>query len=274
MEVVKPECGLSLRGTADDKLFSGDVVRKLSVQMEQQVNLSQPVQRLPQEPSVAVKVRERASRRAVKHAVDEAAAEAQAHQVATQLVGWYNQHVGVSMLKYACLGRGRRLHILDTTHVEVALETGTYECSGVVKNDDGTRSRGYKLATLRTLLDSAGLLTQVAMSAIRCTIWPCAVPCWRRLQCCALVICSSNSVGLSMGVVLPLEAPAPGRCDPPAQSQHAQRIRKARQLAQMADKWQAHPSQANQTITLVRGVEHMWTECEVPLNACVIRLLE
>ena len=29
MEVVKPECGLSLRGTADDKLFSGDVVRKL-----------------------------------------------------------------------------------------------------------------------------------------------------------------------------------------------------------------------------------------------------
>src|SRR4029450_13261888 len=35
------------------------------------------------------------------------------------------------------------------------LETGTYECSGVVKNDDGTRSRGYKLATLRTLLDRA-----------------------------------------------------------------------------------------------------------------------
>ena len=93
---------------------------------------------------MAVKVRERASRRAVKHAVDEAEAEAQAHQVATQLVGWYNQHVGVSMLKYARLGRGRRLHILDTTHVEVALETGTYECSGVVKNDDGTRSRGYE----------------------------------------------------------------------------------------------------------------------------------
>src|SRR5260370_7941092 len=61
----------------------------------------------------------------------------------------------------------RRIHILDTTHVEVALETGTYECSGVVKNEDGTLSRGYKLATLRTLLDSAGLLTQVALSAIQ-----------------------------------------------------------------------------------------------------------
>jgi hypothetical protein len=37
----------------------------------------------------------------------------------------------------------------------------------VVKNDDGTLSRGDKLATLRTLLDSAGLVTQVAMSAIQ-----------------------------------------------------------------------------------------------------------
>src|SRR5262249_1025904 len=143
-----------LRGTSDDKLFSGDVVRKLLVQMEQQADLSQAARLLPpQEPSMAVKVRERPSRRAVKQAVDEAEAEARA-----QLVAWYNQHVGVSMVQYARLGQGRRIHILDTTHVEVALETGTYECSGVVKNADGTYSRGYKLATLRTLLDSAGLL--------------------------------------------------------------------------------------------------------------------
>ena len=43
------------------------------------------------------------------------------------------------------------------------------------------------------------------------------------------------------------------------------------QLADMADTWEAHPSRADQTIALVRGVEHMWAECEVPLNACVIR---
>jgi hypothetical protein len=67
-----------------------------------------------------VKVRERASRRAVKQAVDAAEAEARAHQVAEQLGGWYNQQVGVSMLHYARLGKGRRLHILDTTRVEVA----------------------------------------------------------------------------------------------------------------------------------------------------------
>src|SRR6266581_4309711 len=43
----------------------------------------------------------------------------------------------------------------------------TYECSGVVKNDDGSRSRGYKLATLRTLLDHAGLITQVGLAPIQ-----------------------------------------------------------------------------------------------------------
>jgi hypothetical protein len=125
VEVIEPAQGLSVRGTSDDKLFSGDVVRKLLVKLEQQVDLSQQELRPPQAPSAVVKVRQRASRRAVKQAVDEAAAACRALQVAEQLIAWYNQHVGVSMLQYACLGRGRRMHILDTTHVEVPLETGT-----------------------------------------------------------------------------------------------------------------------------------------------------
>jgi hypothetical protein len=140
---------------------------------------------------VAVKVRECASRRAVKQAVDEAAAEARA-----QLVAWYNQQVGASMVQYARLGRGRRIRSLDTTHVEVALETGTYECSGVVKNDDGTYSRGYELATLRTRLTALASYRMWLSQPSRATIWRYVVPCWSRLACCALAICSSK-IGLS-----------------------------------------------------------------------------
>ena len=66
VEVVEPAHGLSLRGTSDDKLFSGDVVRKLLVKMEQQADLSQPALMAPLEPSVAVKVRQRASRRGLE----------------------------------------------------------------------------------------------------------------------------------------------------------------------------------------------------------------
>jgi hypothetical protein len=271
VEVVAPERGLSLRGTSDDKLLSGDVVRKLLVQMEQQADLSAPVQRPPQEPSVAVKVRERASRRAVKQVVDAAEAEARAHQVAAQLVGWYNQHVGVSMLKYGRLGRGRRMHILETPPVEVALETGTYECSGVVKNDDGTRSRGYKLATLRPLLDSAGLLTQVAMAAIQVHDMALCRPLLEEapvLRAGDLLLedrgfidgatVSALKCKRQVDVIIPLKA-------------NMLATQEAIQLAEMEGKWQAHPTRTDQTIAWVRGVEHMWTACAVPLNACVIR---
>jgi hypothetical protein len=239
--------------------------------MEQQADLRQPVWRPPQEPSVPVKVRERASRRAVKQAVEDTEAAARAHQVAAQLVGWYNQQVGMSMLQYARLGRGRRIHILDTPPVEVPLETGTYEWSGVVKNEDGTLSRGYKLATLRTLLDRAGLLTQVALSAIQ--VHDLAV--CRPLLAEAPVLRAGDLLLEERGfidgapvsvlkrkrqvdLIIPLKA-------------NMLATQEAMQLAELADQWQPHPTRAAQTIALVRGVEHMWTECEVPLNACVMR---
>src|SRR3989442_3349316 len=43
VEVIEPAQGLSLRGTSDDKLFSGDIIRKLLVKMEQKTDMSQPV---------------------------------------------------------------------------------------------------------------------------------------------------------------------------------------------------------------------------------------
>ena len=271
VEVVEPAHGLSLRGTSDDKLFSGDVVRKLLVKMEQQVDLSQSALMAPPAPHVAVKVRQRASRRAVKQAVDAAEAEARALNVAEQLVGWYNQHVGGSMLQYARLGRGRRIHILDTTHLEVPLETGTYECSGVVKNDDGTYARGYKLATLRTLLDSAGLLSQVALAAIQVHDVALCRPLLEKapvLRAGDLLLedrgfidgatVSHLKCQRRVDVILPLKT-------------NMLATQEAVQLADVANQWEAHPSRADQTIAFVRGVEHMWAECEVPLNACVIR---
>lgn len=42
-------------------------------------------------------------------------------------------------------------------------------------------------------------------------------------------------------------------------------------LAEMADQWAVHPSRAEQHMACVRGVEHRWNECAVPLTACVIR---
>src|SRR5215475_3315006 len=271
VEVIDPAHGLSLRGTSDDKLFSGDVVRKLLVQMEQRADVRQPTPLPPPELSVAVKARERASRRAVKQAVDEAEAEARAQQVAAQLVRWYNYQVGVSLLRYARLGRGRRIHILDTTHVEVPIKTGTYECSRVVKNDDGTYSRGYKLATLRTLLDSAGLLTPVALSAIQVHDLALCRPVLEQARVLRPGDLLLEDRGFLDGATLS-ELKGTRQVDGiiPLKA-HMLATQEAIALAELADKWEAHPSRAEQTIAWVRGVEHMWPECHVPLNACVIR---
>jgi Transposase DDE domain len=240
--------------------------------MEQQADLSQAARLLPpQEPSVAVKVRERASRRAVKQAVDEADAAARAQQVAAQLVDWYNQHVGVSMVPYARLGRGRRLHILDTTHVEVALETGTYECSGVVKNDDGTYSRGYKLATLRTLLDSAGLLTPVALSAIQVHDMALCRPLLEQAPVVRPGDLLLEDRGFLDGATLSaLKHTRQGDVIIPLKA-NMLATQEASALAELADRWDAHPSRAEQTIAWGHGVEHMWPEGHVPLNAWVLR---
>src|SRR5262244_3049135 len=271
VEVLEPEQGLSLRGTSDDKLISGDVLRKLLVKLENHVDLNAPLRLPPYEPSLAVKVRQRVSRRAVKGDVDAAEAEARAQRVATTLVDWYNDTVGPSLLQYARVGTGRRIHIVDTTHVEVPLETGTYECSGVVKNDDGSRSRGYKLATLRTLLDHAGLITQVGL----CPIQVHDLPLCRLFFETAPVLRQGDLVLEDRGfvdgetitflkqqrhvdVIVPLKSTM-------LSSQEAV------QLANLQATWQPHPSREHQHIAFVKGVEHLWEACQVPLNACVIR---
>jgi hypothetical protein len=271
VEVLEPAQGLSLRGTSDDKLISGDVLRKLLVKLENQVDLNEPLRVPPYEPSLTVKVHQRASRRAVKGVVDVAEAEMRAQRVAAKLMAWYNDKVGPSLLAYARVGKGRRIHIVDTTHVEVPLETGTYECSGVVKNDDGSRSRGYKLATLRTLLDHGGVITQVGL-------WPIQVhdlPLCRLFFETASVLRQGDLLLEDRGfvdgetitllkqqrhvdVIVPLKATMLSYTE-------------AVQLAELQDAWQPHPTRDHQHIAFVKGVEHLWAACQVPLNACVIR---
>src|SRR5712692_479447 len=62
--------------------------------------------------------------------------------------------------------------IVDCTKVEVPLDSGHYECSGVVKNDDGSVSRGSKLATLRYRLKNSGKLTQTPRMLPSASAWP------------------------------------------------------------------------------------------------------
>jgi hypothetical protein len=121
------------------------------------------------------------------------------------------------------------------------------------------------------LLDSAGLLTPVALSAIQ--VHDGAL--WRPLREQAPVLRPGDwrldergfidGATLSalkrlrqVDVIMPLKA-------------NMLATQEAMQLAAMEDKWAVHPSRAAQPMAWVRGVDHRWPECHVPLNAWGIR---
>ena len=165
-EVIKAGKGMSRRGTGDEQVISGDVLRKLLVQMEQHITLSTDALAGEVVDTRVGRVRERGSRLTVKGQVDGREVQARGRGVGEQLTEWYTHCVGVSLLAYAQVGVAGAGKV-DCTKVEVPLDSGHYECSGVVKNDDGSLARGYKLATIRTLLDTAGVFTQVAVAPIQ-----------------------------------------------------------------------------------------------------------
>jgi hypothetical protein len=141
----------------------------------------------------------------------------------------------------------------------------------VVKNDAGSRSRGYKLATLRTLLDHAGLLTQVGLGPIQVHDLP-----FCRLFFETASVLRAGDVLLEdrgfvdgetltfltqqrhIDVIVPLKSTM--------LSYH-----EAVQLADLQAPWQPHPSREQPHIAFVQGVAHRWEACQVPLNAGVMR---
>lgn len=272
VEVLEKSSGISVKGTLDDKLFSGDVIRKLLVKLEEvsepgaKAEVAEPAASVP-----AKRVRQRSSRREVKTKVNHEQAAGQARAVAAELINWYNATVADALIKQAQLGEGRRIHILDATWIEVALEAATYELCGVVRDDQGELHRGYKLGTLRTLLDSAGILTQLAVGPIQ----------MHDLELCRDLLRTSRHLRAGdllledrgfldgemtthlkgkrgVDVIFPLKSNM-GSCG------------EAIRLAEMANQWQPHPTRQRQEIALVKAVEHVWDKCEVSLNACVVR---
>ena len=98
VEVPEAGKGISRRGTGDAHVVSGDVLRKLLVQMETRVQVS-PVELAREVVDTRVgRVRQRGSRRAAKGEVDARDAQARGRRVAEQLLGWYTHRVGPSLV--------------------------------------------------------------------------------------------------------------------------------------------------------------------------------
>jgi hypothetical protein len=124
---------------------------------------------------------------------------------------------------------------------------------------------------LRTLLDNAGLLPQGTRSAIQGHDLALGRPWLEEAPVVRAGDLLFEERGVLDGATLSaLKRTRQGDVIIPLKANRLA-TQEAMQLATMADKWPPHPARAAQTLALVRGVEPRWTECEVPLNAWVMR---
>lgn len=167
------------------------------------------------------------------------------------------------------------IHILDCTKMHVNLDNVNYENSETIK-DDGKVIRGYKMGTLRGLMDDSGIIEEIVFDSIK--------P--HDLELCRNMILKSkclksgdiliNDRGfISRDVINFLKVEKQVDTYVPAKK-NMTIYQEAVKIAISEDKWQKHPNKKRKTqeIHLVKDLGMMWQsntpDKDVDLCACVV----
>jgi hypothetical protein len=197
------------------------------------------------------------------------------------LINWYNKNVGRAYLRQS--GYRPSFHILDCTDLEVNFDNENYEGSGIVKRkkkkngkEEEETKRGYKLGSLRSLLDDGGIITGISFGSINV----------HDLELCKDLLMSSpmlksgdtilydrayiDGVGISrlkkkrhVDVIIPLRSDMLAYEDSLVTAYHTE-----------SGSWEKHPKRLGQEIKFIEHVQWMWEGCTVGLNGCVVRYLK
>ena len=232
--------GISRRGTGDETPFSGDVIRKMLNDIEPYA-----------------------------------------------LVSWYNQFVGKAYLSQ--INYVPRFHVLDCTDLEVNFQNEKYEGSGIVRRkkkrkdvkgkayEEDELKRGYKLGSLRSLVDDGGVITAIAFGAINVhdlTLCKDMIMTTPHLKPGDMLIhdrgfldgdtISRLKKERKVDVILPLRSDMKAYSDSLTTAYHPD----------SAGSWEQHPTREKQQIKRIERVDWMWDECSVPMDGCVVRELK
>jgi hypothetical protein len=230
--VNQPGAGLSRKGTKEAAPFHGDVIRKLLATLEK---------------------------------ID----KAKKQRPGQSLLDWYNASVG--HLFCEAVAAQPSLHILDCTDLEVRLDNDHYELSGITTKDKRPE-RGYKLATLRSVLDSGALITGIAWGAIQ----EHDLPLTKELIQTSAHLHPGDMLlegrGFLDGATLTYLKKERG-VDVCIGLKEDMNLLKAAIVQANAHpgSWQPHPSRQNQEIQLVEGLGGLWPELGVAVNVVVVR---
>ena len=198
-----------------------------------------------------------------------------------EMITWYNSIVGNAYLGQ--VDYEPSLHILDCTELEVNLDNENYEGSGIVSRkrkingvEVKEQKRGYKLGSLRSLLDDGGAITAIAFGPIQV----------HDLELCKSLVMTTphlkpgdmliedrgfidgktiSRLKEKRGVdtILPLRSNMQAYEDAIVSAYHHADI-----------PWEKHPNRDSEELKKVEHVHYMWDECSVPLVGCVVRELK
>ncbi|MBV1820943.1 hypothetical protein [Clostridium cochlearium] len=83
---------------------------------------------------------------------------------AQEFIDSYNHYI--QNIVMPSLNIAPSIHILDCTKIQVNLDNENYENSEVIK-DDGQTIRGYKMGTLRGIMDDSGIIEEIVFDSIK-----------------------------------------------------------------------------------------------------------
>ncbi len=191
-----------------------------------------------------------------------------------ELVAWYNRYVGRAYLRQA--DYAPCLHVMDCTKLMVNPENENYEGSGVVADDEGELEYGYKLGSLRSLLDDGGIITAIAFGPIQvhdltlCKDMLLKSPHLKPGDMLIVdmgyidgVIISIMKLKRKVDILIPLRSDMKGHKDAIESAYYHHDV-----------PWEEHPTRERQQIKKVEYVDYFWDACDVPLIGCVVRELE
>lgn len=192
---------------------------------------------------------------------------------ADEFINSYNKYVQDVVMP--SLDIAPSIHILDCTKIQVNLDNTNYEKSEVIK-DDGEVIRGYKMGTLRGLMDDSGIIEEIVFDSIK--------P--HDLELCRDMLLNSKCIKsgdiiindrgfISRDVINFLKLKRQADTYIPAKK-NMTIYEEAVRIALSEDKWQKHPNKKRKTqeIHLVKDLGMMWQSDtpnnDVDLCVCVV----
>lgn len=174
------------------------------------------------------------------------------------------------------------IHILDCTELSVNLDNKNYEQSSITTNKYGDIDRGYKLASLRGIIDDTGIIEEIEFGAMNIHDLELSREMLKNTKVFNpgdTLIEDRGFLDRSLINYLKTERKVDTYV-PLKSNMNAYQI--AVQIAKEENKWEPHPSRENQKIAFVPNLKNYWwsdiinsrkkyaENNDVELNSCVV----